>query len=87
LAIKDRGLTWSTYFPGVVLDQELPFGGEEIGPETLIRVFGCCRCFSFLWATTDFVSIVWRVRKTGTGSSGGKKPVRAVLSPCFTGQN
>src|SRR4030042_6751724 len=56
----------TTYFPGVGPSiKNFLLGGEEIGPETLIRCFALhVAILRFLWATLTSLHL-WRIRKAG----------------------
>ncbi len=60
------GSNLATYFPGIGTPiKNFILGGEEIGPETLIRCFGLhVAVLPFLWATLISLHL-WRVRKDG----------------------
>jgi quinol-cytochrome oxidoreductase complex cytochrome b subunit len=60
------GSNLATYFPWVGPSiKNFLVGGEEIGPETLIRCFGLhVAVLPFLWATLTSLHL-WRIRKDG----------------------
>ncbi len=60
------GSTLTTYFPWVGSSlRNFLLGGEEIGPETLIRCFGLhVSVLPFLWVTLTSLHL-WRIRKDG----------------------
>ena len=60
------GSNLTTYFPWVGPPiKNFILGGEEIGPETLIRCFGLhVAILPFLWATLTSLHL-WRIRKDG----------------------
>jgi quinol-cytochrome oxidoreductase complex cytochrome b subunit len=60
------GSNLTTYFPWVGPPiKNFILGGEEIGPETLIRCFGLhVALLPFLWATLTSLHL-WRIRKDG----------------------
>jgi len=60
------GSNQATYFPWVGPSiKNFILGGEEIGPETLIRCFGLhVAALPFLWATLTSLHL-WRIRKDG----------------------
>jgi quinol-cytochrome oxidoreductase complex cytochrome b subunit len=77
------GSNLATYFPwvGPPLKNFL-LGGEEIGPETLVRCFGLhVAVLPFLWATLTSLHL-WRIRKDGgLAAPEEEKPVRFPSSP------
>jgi quinol-cytochrome oxidoreductase complex cytochrome b subunit len=77
------GSNLTTYFPvvGPSLKNFL-LGGEEIGPETLIRCFGLhVAVLPFLWAMLTSLHL-WRIRKDGgLAAPEEEKPVRLPSSP------
>lgn len=77
------GSNLTTYFPGVGPSiKNFLLGGEEIGPETLIRCFGLhVAVLPFLWATLSSLH-VWRIRKDGgLAAPEEEKSARLPSSP------
>lgn len=77
------GSNLTTYFPGVGLSiKNFLLGGEEIGPETLIRCYGLhVAVLPFLWVTLTSLHL-WRIRKDGGLAAPEEvKPVRLPSSP------
>ena len=71
------------YFPWVGSSiKNFILGGEEIGPETLIRCFGLhVAVLPFLWAVLTSLHL-WRIRKDGgLAAPEEEKPVRLPSSP------
>jgi len=77
------GANLTTYFPGVGPSlKNFLLGGEEIGPETLIRCFGLhIAVLPFLWTILTSLHL-WRIRKDGGLAAPEEgKPVRLPSSP------
>jgi len=77
------GSNLMAYFPWVGSSiKNFILGGEEIGPETLIRCFGLhVAVLPFLWATLTSLHL-WRIRKDGgLAAPEEEKPVRLPSSP------
>ncbi len=77
------GSNLATYFPVVGPSiKNFLLGGEEIGPETLIRCFGLhIAVIPFLWATLTSLHL-WRIRKDGgLAAPEGENVVRLPSSP------
>ncbi len=77
------GSNLATYFPWVGPSvKNFILGGEEIGPETLIRCFGLhVAVLPFLWATLTSLHL-WRIRKDGgLAAPEGEKASRLPSSP------
>ncbi len=75
------GSNLATYLPGSGPPiKNFILGGEEIGPETLIRCFGLhVAILPFLWATLTSLHL-WRIRKDGgTGSPGGRENKEVIV--------
>ncbi|OGP92555.1 MAG: hypothetical protein A2156_08770 [Deltaproteobacteria bacterium RBG_16_48_10] len=77
------GSNLTTYFPWVGLSlKNFLLGGEDIGPETLIRCFALhVAVLPFLWVTLTSLHL-WRIRKDGgLAAPDEEKPVRLPSSP------
>ncbi len=77
------GSSLTMYFPGIgPFLKNFLLGGEEIGPETLIRCFGLhVAVLPFLWATLTSLHL-WRIIKDGgLAAPPEEKPVRVPSSP------
>jgi len=77
------GSNLAVYFPGVGPSiKTFLLGGEEIGPETLIRCFGLhVAVLPFLWAALTSLHL-WRIRKDGgLAAPEEEKPARLPSSP------
>ncbi len=75
----------ASYFPGVGPSaKSFLLGGEEIGPETLIRCFGLhVAVFPFLWAVLTSLHL-WRIRKDGGLAAPEEgKPIKLPSSPAL----
>jgi len=77
------GSSLATYFPGVGPSiKNFLLGGEEVGPETLIRCFALhVAILPFLWTLLTSLHL-WRIRKDGgLAAPEEEKPIRLPSSP------